>query len=146
MHAEAVERVLALSLFEEFRHPVNALIDARLELSGDGAGATCSKNGAIAGTGSTYFCTFGLLQVVDATLEKGALVDWIVGVEWRIYLPSCRLRLEASSRTVPLYDHVSRLYEHGRKMPSHCSASLKPNIVTPSGNVDAAFKKALKTV
>lgn len=71
MHAEAVELVLALGRSEKFSHPVNALIDARLVLPGDGAGAARAFISAIADAGGADFGLLGGFQVVDAALEWG---------------------------------------------------------------------------
>ena len=78
MRADAVEGVFTLGRVEECRHPKGALVDARLGLQGDGAGAACALVVAVAWTWGADFGAFGALEAIDAGLGKGnvRLWDW----------------------------------------------------------------------
>ena len=74
VRADAVERVLAVGLLEEGRQPGGALIDARLELRRDGAGAAGAILVAVAGAWGAEFGVYGAFEVIDGALGPGLLV------------------------------------------------------------------------
>ncbi len=61
MPAEAVERVLAARRSEELGQPGGALVDTRLVLQGDGAGAAGAVVGTVAGAWGADFGAYGFL-------------------------------------------------------------------------------------
>ena len=68
VHAEAIECVFAVGGSQEFRHPLGPLIDAGLVLNSDGAGATRTGLGAVAGARCADFGSDRLFESVDAAL------------------------------------------------------------------------------
>ena len=70
VRADAVERVLAIGLFEEGRQPGGALINARLELRRDGAGAAGALLVAVAGARGAEFGVDGAFEVIDGALGR----------------------------------------------------------------------------
>ena len=71
VRADAVELVLAVGLLEEGSQPGGALIDARLELRRDCAGAACALLVAVAGARGADFGVYGALEVIDGALGTG---------------------------------------------------------------------------
>ena len=74
VRADAVKRVLAVGLLEEGRQPGGALIDARLELRRDRAGAAGGLLVAVAGARGAEFGACGAFEVIDRALGPGMLV------------------------------------------------------------------------
>ena len=88
VRADAVERVLAIGLFEEGRQPGGALVDARLELRRDGARAAGALLVAVAGARGADFGVYGAFEVIDRALGRGMSVFmWLVGSGWEKMYP-----------------------------------------------------------
>ena len=90
MRADAVKRVLAVCLFEEGSHPRGPLVDARLELRRDGAGAAGALLVAVAGARGAEFGAYGAFELVDGALGTGDVswFMWLLGLRWEGLLPS----------------------------------------------------------